>query len=90
MLPWGSREDRPDYDWADGVTLRCFELPDGYGAETVVPGHDGAPATAFRVRRDGGRIVAESTDARAPWSLQVGDRTASVVGAGTVSLEVAP
>lgn len=89
VLPWGAREDRPDYHWADGVTLRCFELPDGYDAETVVPGHDGAPATTFRVRREGGRVTAESGDARAPWSLQVGDRTASATGAGSVSVEAA-
>ncbi len=89
VLPWGAREDRPDYDWADGVTLRCFELPDGYDAETIVPGFDGTPATVFRVRREGGRITAESSDARAPWSLQVGDRTASATGAGSVSVEAA-
>ncbi len=88
VLPWGASDDRPDYDWADGVTLRCFELPDGYDAETVVPGHAGGPSTTFRVRREGGAITASSTDARASWRLQAGDVVAAAAGAGEVAIEV--
>ena len=29
--------DRPDYDWADGVTLRLFELADGHRSDVVPP-----------------------------------------------------
>ena len=86
VLPWGAVDDRPDYDWADGVTLRCFALPDGYDAVTTVPGFDGAAATTFRVRREGDRILADSADARAPWSLQVGERTVTADGAGSAEL----
>jgi len=88
VLPWGARGDRPDYDWADGVTLRCFALPDGYDAETVVPGFAGASTTVFRVRREGSRVSASSADARAGWSLQVGDEVVTAEGAGEISIEV--
>ncbi len=88
VLPWGAREDRPDYDWADGVELRCFALPDGYDAETVVPGHAGEPATTFRVSRVADRVTAASDDARAPWSLRIGERTVRADGAGRVELAV--
>nr|WP_315266622.1 alpha-xylosidase [Microbacterium lemovicicum] len=33
VLPWGAREDRPDYDYLDGLTLRVF--PGGTGVATV-------------------------------------------------------
>jgi len=87
VLPWGAVDSRPDYEWADGVTLRCFELPDGYDAVTVVPGLDGA-STSFRVRRSGATITASSSDATASWSVQVGDAVASADGAGEISVSV--
>ncbi|WP_407359143.1 alpha-xylosidase [Microbacterium sp. LTA6] len=87
VLPWGARDDRPDYDWADGVTLRCFALPDGFDRTVTVLGADGA-STAFRVRREGDRITAGSTDARAPWSLQAGDVSADAAGAGDITITI--
>lgn len=83
VLPWGATHDRPDYEWADGVTLRCFALPDGYDEVVTVPGLDG-PATTWRVRRSGDEITASSSDARFPWSLEVDARTASADGAGEI------
>ncbi len=29
VLPLGAVDDRPDYDYADGVTFRIYELTDG-------------------------------------------------------------
>ncbi len=43
VLPVGARTDRPDYEWADGVTLRLFELPDGHDSTTTVPSETGDP-----------------------------------------------
>lgn len=83
VLPWGAVDDRPDYEWADGVTLRCFALPEGYDEVITVPGLDGA-ATTWRVRRAGGEITASSSDARFPWSLEVAGVTASTGAAGEV------
>jgi alpha-D-xyloside xylohydrolase len=36
VIPVGAVEDRPDYDYADGVTLRLYEIPDGARVTTVV------------------------------------------------------
>jgi alpha-D-xyloside xylohydrolase len=88
VLPYGSTDDRPDYDWAAGVTLRCFELPDGYDDVTVVPGHAGAADTEFRVRRVGSVVTATSGNARSPWSLQVGDAVANASGAGEIAVTI--
>ena len=92
--PSAPTTSRPDYDWADGVTLRCFELPDGYDAVTTVPGHDakgsidGVGATTFRVRREGAAIIASSDDARAPWALQVGERIDRAEASGEIRIEI--
>lgn len=87
VLPWGADDSRPDYEWADGVTLRCFELPDGFEQDTVVPSPDGG-TTTFRVTRAGSTVTATSADAAAPWSLQVGHATASTDGTGTISVSI--
>jgi alpha-D-xyloside xylohydrolase len=36
VIPVGAVDDRPDYDHADGVTLRLYEIPDGARATTVI------------------------------------------------------
>ena len=49
VLPWGAREDRPDYDYLDGLTLRVF--PGGTGTiEVSVTAPDGR-SEAFSVDR---------------------------------------
>jgi len=87
VLPVGARTDRPDYAWADGVELRCFGLPDGYDAVTLVPtgGPDGE-AARFRVRRAGDEVVVTSDDAPGAWTVRAGERTAAGSGPGTLSL----
>ncbi|MFE5342459.1 alpha-xylosidase [Isoptericola sp. NPDC056578] len=89
VLPVGTRTDRPDYAWADGVELRCFGLTDGHDAVTVVPtgGPDGE-AARFRVRRTGDEVVVTSDDAPGAWTVRVGERTAAAAGPGTVSLRL--
>jgi alpha-D-xyloside xylohydrolase len=36
VIPVGAVDDRPDYDYADGVTLRLYEIPDGARVTTVI------------------------------------------------------
>jgi len=44
VLPWGARDDRPDYDFHDGLRLRVF--PGGSGSRTItVTAPDGAVET---------------------------------------------
>ncbi|MGP6175905.1 alpha-xylosidase [Microbacterium sp. A196] len=35
VVPWGAREDRPDYDYHDGLTLRVFRGGSGTASVTV-------------------------------------------------------
>ncbi|MBD5786280.1 hypothetical protein IF650_08815 [Cellulosimicrobium terreum] len=65
VVPVGALDDAPEHDWADGVTLRVFALPDGHDGDVVVPRPGGGSAT-FRVRRAGKIVTAESGDAPRP------------------------
>jgi len=88
VLPVGAVQDTPEYAWADGVTLRLFDLPDGYDAETFVPGGTGDPAT-FRVCRVGDAVTVSSEDAPGAWHVQVDGRAADASRAASVTLDLA-
>ncbi|ASW53895.1 alpha-xylosidase [Plantactinospora sp. KBS50] len=76
-LALGAREDRPDYDYADGVTLRLYGVPDGTRTVTV-PAADGTDAATFEVRREGATIRVQRRGEPAPWRvLVVGERAAA-------------
>ena len=49
----GARDDGPDYDYADGVTIKVYALEDGKTAETVVYGMDNEIAVTAKVTRNG-------------------------------------
>jgi alpha-D-xyloside xylohydrolase len=89
VLPLGAVDDRPEYAWAEDVTLRLFELPDGYERTVTVPGGTGKPGT-FRVVRHGEVITVGSSDAPAGWSVALAGTslTATTNGPGTITLEL--
>ena len=49
MLPWGARDDRPDYDYLDGLTLRVF--PGGSGVASVTVTTPDGRSESFSVDR---------------------------------------
>lgn len=88
VLPFGSRQDTPEYAWAEGVTLRAYDLPDGFDQVVRVPGGTGAEAH-FRVRRDGDTVLATSDDAPGAWTVEVvGGSSASADRASEVRLSL--
>lgn len=60
VLPLGLRSDRPDYEWADGVTLTAYELADGEAVQVHVPTLGGALGAGqdFTLRRTGSTLRA--------------------------------
>ena len=75
VLPWGAQGDRPDYDYAQGVTLRVFELADGASAAFSVAAPEGHMAARGTVSRRGTQYTATvSEGALRRWCLQVGSR----------------
>lgn len=90
VLPWGSREDRPDYDHAEGVTLRLFEIADGHRSVTRVgrgaPG--GQHEAQFTVTRHGSRIRVEADHAAGAWALEHPASGRVEAAAGETQLEL--
>ena len=69
VLPVGARTDRPDYDHAEGVTLRLFRLADGHESVTRIARPDGGDAV-FHVTRRGDVVRVEASGAvPATWSV---------------------
>jgi alpha-D-xyloside xylohydrolase len=88
VIPIGGRDDSPEYDYADGVTLALFGV-DALTAQSVrVPALGGGPGATFEVDRDGGTItVRRAAGADLPWSVRLpaGVRVADHSGAEVVA-----
>ena len=69
VIPVGSSEERPDYDYADGVTLQVFELEDGATSRVQVPTLQGELALTAVVRREDQNIYVEVEGATKPWQV---------------------
>jgi alpha-D-xyloside xylohydrolase len=70
VIPVGAVADRPDYDYADGVTLQVYRLPEGAARSVTVPVADPRRQPAsFTVSRDRGVIRAEAAGPAGRWQL---------------------
>ena len=69
VLPIGARDDRPDYSYAEDVTLRAYEFPDGGQVTVTVHGPTGEVAAVFEVARDDRMLTATRLHGAAPWRL---------------------
>lgn len=69
VVPVGARDDRPDYDYAAGVTLHIFQVQDGATITVTVPDTAGHPSAIFHVERqaDKLKIIREGTPGN--WSV---------------------
>jgi len=50
VIPVGAVDDRPEYDWADGVELRWFEPSDGQVSTITLPSPNGDAVIELRFR----------------------------------------
>jgi len=70
VIAMGSRDDRPDYDYADGVELHVYKLAEGKSASCIVYDLKGKPAASFTVTMRSGEPVVE-TDSAKPYTVVV-------------------
>jgi alpha-D-xyloside xylohydrolase len=85
VIPVGAVADRPDYDHADGVTLRAYGLRRG---QQVSVRAGGVP---FTVVREGDTLRASCGEPARPWALAAGERIARAkAGTGFLTLELEP
>jgi alpha-D-xyloside xylohydrolase len=71
VLPVGAVDDRPDYDYADGITLRVYGLADGATVTTTVPTVGGDVAATFTTTRRGDTVSVTADNAPERWRVQL-------------------
>jgi alpha-D-xyloside xylohydrolase len=86
VLPVGAVADRPEYDYADGLTLRVFAPVDGASVTTEVPTSAGDVACTFTTTRHGGAVHVSVDNPPARWRVQIGN--SSPVSASGSSITV--
>lgn len=80
VIPMGSRADRPDYDYSDGVTLQLYQVEDGKQVNLEIPTLDGKIETRFDIRRERNVIQIQRQGPTKPWNvLLVGSDTVESV-----------
>jgi alpha-D-xyloside xylohydrolase len=69
VVPIGSRNDRPDYDYSDGITLQVYQLEDGKQIHVEIPALDGTIETRFVVRHEGEMIQIQRQGLAKLWKV---------------------
>lgn len=59
VIAVGAVDDRPDYDWADGVELRWFAPTEGQSQRVGLPGPNGATVATIELTLTDGQPVAQ-------------------------------
>jgi alpha-D-xyloside xylohydrolase len=81
----GDNDQRPDYEYGDGFTMRVYQLADGATATTVIPALNGSPAVTFTITRDGDEINVQWRGAPNNWRLLLlGRESATSLAGATV------
>lgn len=84
VIAVGREDRRPDYDYADGVTLQVYALDDGATVTTVIPTLTGETAATFAVKRTGNVITVTCDGHAAQWRLLLVGLAAVTTAGGTV------
>jgi alpha-D-xyloside xylohydrolase len=88
LIPVGTVNDRPDYDYADGVTFHLFELADGATCTAQVPTLQGGVAMSVEVSRRGSAVRIQAEGASKPWHvLPRGIHAVTAIENGTVEAQ---
>ncbi len=81
IIALGAHDDKPDYDYGDGVELRIYALKDGKTAEAIVYGMDQAEELSVFAKREGSQIhINVKTDK--PYTIRLVNVTAASVSEG--------
>jgi len=69
IIAVGNVDTRPDYDYADGVTLQVFEPQAGEIASTTVYSPTGEPELDVAMQQDGDALLVNAIGKGKPWSI---------------------
>lgn len=73
VLPFGAMDNKPDYDFADGVNLRIYQFPDGEERVVEIPDLTGKVQATFTINRKGQELNIERKGRAAakPWTVEL-------------------
>ena len=69
ILPVGADEQKPDYEYANGITYHLFAIEDGADLTTVIPDLKGEPGSSVRVTRHGSESSISPLGTSLPWTV---------------------
>ncbi|HEX3029903.1 MAG TPA: alpha-xylosidase [Clostridia bacterium] len=69
VIAVGSVDNKPDYDYAEGVTFHVFELQEGCKASSMVHNVDGKVEFALEIIKKNGSISIETKGISETWSI---------------------
>jgi len=71
LIAWGRRDDRPDYDFADGAVFAAYALEERAEASASIIAASGSEMLRLSIRRDGAVIDAIANVPDRIWSLRL-------------------
>lgn len=69
IIAVGENIEKPDYDYADGVTFHVFALSEGNTAKATVYDTGASPVLAIAASRTGDEIIITAGETGKPWSV---------------------
>ena len=70
VLPMGQCDDRPDYDYTDGLELHVYQLAEGQTVTVKIPDLKGQLAATYTVTMKNGKAEV-ATDSKKPYTMVV-------------------
>ena len=70
LLPMGKHDDRPDYDYTDGLELHVYQLAEGQTVTVKIPDLKGQLAATYTVTMKNGKAEV-ATDSKKPYTVVV-------------------
>jgi len=69
VIPISSRNDRPDYDYSDGITLQVYQLEAGNSVQVEIPSLDGKIETIFEIEHRRSNIHFQRQGSSNKWNV---------------------
>lgn len=69
IIAVGNTDVKPDYDYANGVTLQVFEIEDGASLSSIVSNTKGFEELKVSIKRNGQDINIKADNLNKPWSI---------------------
>ncbi|MDN4601011.1 alpha-xylosidase [Paenibacillus sp. F6_3S_P_1C] len=87
LIAVGAVDNKPDYDFANDVSLHLFELADGNSAQAVVVNQSAEQELVVNVSRNGSVLEVRAEGAGKPWNIVLRgiDRVSGVEGGSQAS-----